>query len=67
MIYVRTEDKILKANTPHLWENHIIKQADTIKELLDTINFDREHHYDAYVRKANNHEYEPYKYTEKEQ
>lgn len=32
------------------------------EELNDTIQFDREHHYDAYVRKANNNEYEPYMY-----
>ena len=33
-------------------------------ELWHTINYDREHQYDTYVRKANNHEYEPYKYKE---
>lgn len=33
-------------------------------DLHDSINFDRENHYDRYVRKANNNEYEPYKYVE---
>ena len=33
-------------------------------ELWHTINYDREHQYDAYARKANNHEYEPYRYKE---
>ena len=31
-----------------------------------TINYDRDHRYNTYVRKANNHEYEPYKYVEDE-
>jgi len=31
-------------------------------ELYDTILFDKKAHYDAYVRKANNNEYEPYKW-----
>lgn len=34
-------------------------------ELSNTINFDRENQYDAYVRKANNYEYEPYRYKER--
>lgn len=33
-------------------------------ELHKTITFDRENQYDAYVRKANNYEYEPYRYVE---
>lgn len=32
-------------------------------ELRNTIEFDREHQYDAYVRKANANDYEPYKYV----
>lgn len=32
------------------------------EELNRTIAFDKEHQYEAYVRKANNHEYEPYRY-----
>lgn len=31
-------------------------------ELWNTINYDREQQYDVYVRKANNHEYEPYRW-----
>ena len=34
------------------------------EELYKTITFDRENQYDTYVRKANNHEYEPYRYVE---
>ena len=32
------------------------------EELHETIYHDREKDYDAYARKANNHEYEPYRY-----
>lgn len=32
------------------------------EELSKTINFDRNNQYDAYVRKANNYEYEPYRW-----
>lgn len=35
-------------------------------ELLNTINYDRVNQYDVYARKANNHEYEPYRYKETE-
>ena len=36
------------------------------KELYDTINYDKKKRYEVYVRKANKHEYEPYKYVEEE-
>ena len=32
-------------------------------DLRDSIEFDRQNHYDRYVRKANNNDYEPYKYV----
>ena len=35
-----------------------------IDDLRDSVEFDRQNHYDRYVRKANNYEYEPYKYME---
>lgn len=37
------------------------------EELWDAICYDKAHHYNAYVRKANNHEYEPYRYMEDKQ
>ncbi len=35
-----------------------------IRELNKTIDFDRNNQYEEYVRKSNEHEYEPYKYRE---
>ena len=35
-----------------------------IDELSETIEHEREWNYDSYVKKANNHEYEPYRYRE---
>ena len=32
-------------------------------DLRDSIEFDRQNHYDRYVRKANSNDYEPYKYV----
>lgn len=32
-------------------------------DLHDSIEYDRQNHYDRYVRKVNNDEYEPYKYV----
>lgn len=37
-----------------------------IESLRKTVDFDRENQYDVYVRKGNNHEYEPYKYIQEE-
>lgn len=34
------------------------------KELYDTIIYDKKKRYEVYVRKANKHEYEPYKWNE---
>lgn len=34
-------------------------------ELNGTINFDKTNQYEVYIRKANNHEYEPYKFSDK--
>lgn len=33
-----------------------------LEELNKTIEFDKKTHYEVYARKANNHEYEPYRY-----
>lgn len=35
-----------------------------INELSTTIELDREYNYEAYAKKANNFEYEPYRYKE---
>ena len=35
-----------------------------INDLHDSIEYDRQNHYDRYVRKANNNDYEPYKYMD---
>ena len=45
----------------HCGEHGCPKCAD---DLRDSIEFDRKNHYDRYVRKANNNDYEPYKYVE---
>lgn len=34
------------------------------EQLRNTVEFDRTNNYEAYVRKANGHEYEPYAYRE---
>lgn len=36
-------------------------------DLRYQIDHDQEHHYDDYVRRANNHEYEPYRYKGEEE
>lgn len=57
---------------PHCGEKAIYGEMSTISgvhccpkcndELYETIQYDRKNRYNVYVKKANNNEYEPYKY-----